>query len=797
MLSGRRGCLSDLSLVASLFVIGLVGHLWVASTLPETSRSLFGTVLAADVARAAVYGLALLLPAGLAATRLRGLSNLWGRGVILALAAAGGHALLLGEVLAVDRALPWPGLPAAVRPLLTLLYGSAILLACRKRLLKEKPGATLALGMGLGALASGGWAIAGALGTWSEIGLAILEALGISLLCALFMALVVSGDEATLARPPMRSGLLAAATAAALTPSLFAVRGWSSQGISISVMAAFLSLVAGALLVLEQPAQPRRAWWGVWAFWWAALVLPLLFTKGAEGDWVPGGLPAATGQAGLFGILFGVGVGGLLFAARPWLPRLVARPRLAARSGLAAAFGSAALALVAVLYALYGRVGVQPDTFFVVMAHQADTSFARQIKNRDARVAAVYSTLTQQALTDQANLRAYLDARGVTYRGYYLINGLEVAGNPLLRLELARRPDVARILDSPHFRPQPPLRGPLRLAEERQKKDALSWGVAFVHADQVWARWNVTGKGIIVGAMGSGVDWLHPDISAQYLGAAGQHDYTWFDPWEGTTAPVDTNGIGTHVVGTMVGANGIGVAPGARWIACRSLARDFGNPALYLDCMQFLFAPFPLRGNPFIDGDPSRGAHIVLGGWICPAWEGCDAITFPIAIQHLRDAGQLFVAGAGNDGPACGTIVTPGSAAAALTVGAVDARGVIANFSSRGPVTLDGSLRAKPDVLAPGVGIISSLPDGRYAEFNGTSMAAAHVVGLVALLWSADPALIGDIDQTVKIIAETAQAPVVPAAAASCAAGAGQPHSAYGIGVVDALAAVRLALHAP
>jgi subtilisin family serine protease len=317
----------------------------------------------------------------------------------------------------------------------------------------------------------------------------------------------------------------------------------------------------------------------------------------------------------------------------------------------------------------------------------------------------------------------------------------------------------------------------------------VSWGVAFVHADQVWARWNVTGKGIIVGAMGTGVDWLHPDISVQYLGAAGQHDYTWFDPWEGTTAPVDTNGIGTHVVGTMVGANGIGVAPGARWIACRSLARDFGNPALYLDCMQFLFAPFPLRGNPFTAGDPRRGAHIVHGGWICPAWEGCDAITFPIAIEHLRDAGQMFVAGAGNDGPACSTIVTPGSAAAALTVGAVDARGLIADFSSRG-----GSLRAKPDVVAPGVGIISSLPDARYAEFGGTSMAAAHVVGVVALLWSADPALIGDIDRTVKLITATARPTRAPA---GCAVGGSQPNSAYGYGVVDALAAVRRALDAP
>jgi subtilisin family serine protease len=210
--------------------------------------------------------------------------------------------------------------------------------------------------------------------------------------------------------------------------------------------------------------------------------------------------------------------------------------------------------------------------------------------------------------------------------------------------------------------------------------------------------------------------------------------------------------------------------------------------------MQFLFAPFPQHGNPFTDGIPARGAHIVNGGWYCPPWEGCDAITLSIAIEHLRHAGQMFVAGAGNDGPACGTIGPPGLAEAALTVGAVDRHGVIADFSGRGPVTLDGSGRAKPDVVAPGVGILSSLPDGRYAEFGGTSMAVSHVAGLVALLWSANPALIGDIPRTEQIIAETAHDVPVPNV---CGAGNGKPNNVYGFGVVDALEAVRMALDKP
>ena len=135
----------------------------------------------------------------------------------------------------------------------------------------------------------------------------------------------------------------------------------------------------------------------------------------------------------------------------------------------------------------------------------------------------------------------------------------------------------------------------------------------------------------------------------------------------------------------------------------------------------------------------------------------------------------------------------PGLAAADFTVGALNRQGGIADFSSRGPVTLDGSGRAKSDVMAPGVGVISSLPDGRYAEFGGTSMAVSHVAGIVALLWSADPALKGNIDRTEQIIEATAQKVT---ASDGCGFGVLAPNNVYGYGSVDALEAVHLALAA-
>jgi hypothetical protein len=333
----------------------------------------------------------------------------------------------------------------------------------------------------MGGLASAGWVLVGALGTLPELLLAILEALAMSLLCAVLMALVFFYSQDLPTRAPVRSGLLAGAVCAALAPSLFAVRGWSAQGSGLAIATAFYSLAAGALIVLDPLArpQPHRAWWVAWAFFFAALLPPLAFTKGAEGDWVPGGLPQAGSLAVLGGMLACIIMSVALFAARSWVARWTAHPTVPLIVCLVS------LAVNLGLYVTFGRVGLQPDTFFVVMKDQADTRFAQNIAGRDERVAAVYTTLTDHALTTQADLRAYLDAQGVAYTLYYLVNGLEVRGNPFLRRTLARRPDVVRILDSPHFHPQPPSTGRLQLAEERKKMDEASWGVAFIKADQV------------------------------------------------------------------------------------------------------------------------------------------------------------------------------------------------------------------------------------------------------------------------------------------------------------------------
>ena len=463
-------------------------------------------------------------------------------------------------------------------------------------------------------------------------------------------------------------------------------------------------------------------------------------------------------------------------------------PRLA---GAGAFVAAAALALA--LYFLGGQPGFYGEKLFVVMRDQADLSQASAIGDRTERLRFVYKTLTDRANTSQASLRATLDRFGVRYQPYYLVNGLEVDGGPLLRAYLATLPEVDRVLDSPHLRP---LSVPLEAEEGNDAPpDGPQWNITMIGADEVWNELNATGAGIVVGESDSGVQGDHPALRDAYRGRDGQNDYNWLDPWFGSNAPTDLGGHGTHTTGTIVGRGGIGVAPGAEWIGCVNLGRNLGNPAYYLDCMQFMLAPYPQRGNPLTDGDPARAAHVLNNSWGCPPIEGCDAAALGPAVRALRAAGIFVVASAGNEGPNCGSVSAPIAIYdAAFSVGAIDEGGDLASFSSRGPVGVDGSDRIKPDIVAPGVDVLSALPGGTYGENSGTSMAGPHVAGVVALMWSAQPRLIGDIDRTEQILAETARP--YEGVQTSCL-DAGVPNNAAGYGVVDAYAAVQAALALP
>ena len=126
------------------------------------------------------------------------------------------------------------------------------------------------------------------------------------------------------------------------------------------------------------------------------------------------------------------------------------------------------------------------------------------------------------------------------------------------------------------------------------------------------------------------------------------------------------------------------------------------------------------------------------------------------------------------------------------SVGAIDSSGDLTSFSSVGPVTADGSGRIKPDIVAPGQDVTSAMPGNGYASMSGTSMAGPHLAGVVALMWSANPKLIGDIDRTEQILDETAKP--YQGSLPQCPGAEDKPSTAVGFGILDAYAAVQAAL---
>ena len=234
--------------------------------------------------------------------------------------------------------------------------------------------------------------------------------------------------------------------------------------------------------------------------------------------------------------------------------------------------------------------------------------------------------------------------------------------------------------------------------------------------------------------------------------------------------------------------NQIGMAPGAKWIGCRNMDVGNGTPARYIECMEFFLAPYPINCTPN-EGDPTKAPDITSNSWLCPPSEGCSANTLQAAVEAQAAAGIMMVVAAGNAGPGCSTVEDPAAIyAASYTVGAlVTGSDTIASFSSRGPVTIDGSGRIKPDITAPGTNTRSAWNgnDNDYVSISGTSMATPHISGAMALLWCAIPSLRHQISASRDALNNAA----VHIADTTCGT-AGPPNNVYGWGRVDIAAAV-------
>jgi serine protease AprX len=268
---------------------------------------------------------------------------------------------------------------------------------------------------------------------------------------------------------------------------------------------------------------------------------------------------------------------------------------------------------------------------------------------------------------------------------------------------------------------------------------SLDKSVPLINADEVWKVKDdydklITGEGITIAILDTGVDYTHNDLKDNYL-SEGSYDFINND-----TDPMDDNGHGTHVTGIAVGKGiesknrYIGVAPNAKFYSFKILNQNGeGNFSTYYDAMMRTL-------DPNDDGDFSDKVDIVSLSFGTKEPGNPDDNLCEI-LDNIVDAGITVVAAAGNLGPNLKTITSPGCARKSICVGSTDKNDIIASTSSRGPVELNGYILDKPDIVAPGVNIKSTSKSGDYEIYSGTSMATPHVSGAAALLLQAYPQL--------------------------------------------------------
>ncbi len=420
--------------------------------------------------------------------------------------------------------------------------------------------------------------------------------------------------------------------------------------------------------------------------------------------------------------------------------------------------------------------------FWVRFDARPDMSQFKEIKDWDARGKAVFSALNDSAAASQKDIRAQLDADGVEYEAFWATNAIRInSGDESLVNSLAADSGVEGIYPTTTYEAPELVEG-----EREMAPSALEWGVEDINANDVWDTFGVHGEGIVVGNIDTGVQYDHPALVNQYRGNNGDgsftHDYNWYDA-AGTSPdePVDTNGHGSHTMGTMVGDDGgenqIGVAPGATWIAANGCCPT--DQAL-IDSGQWMLAPTKLDGS---EPDTSKRPHVINNSWGTTAPSNDP---FMEDVIEAWDAAGIFSMWAnGNSGPACNTSGAPGSRIITYSVGNYTSSHAIANSSGKG-AGQDGEI--KPNISAPGSNVRSSVPGGGYANYTGTSMAAPHAAGAVALLWSAAPGLVGDIEGTRALFDGTA----IDTDDTSCG-GTAADNNVFGEGRLDALALVEAA----
>ncbi|KAF0709451.1 Aste57867_5916 [Aphanomyces stellatus] len=353
---------------------------------------------------------------------------------------------------------------------------------------------------------------------------------------------------------------------------------------------------------------------------------------------------------------------------------------------------------------------------------EADTGL-RSLHDRSSRIAHLDSILALHAAKAQADAVALLT--GFSFESNHVGNVLFVEHAPLAVLEqVAALPHVSAIR-LPEVAHLPVLDHTTIDAAINATLAANEWGIDIIGASSVWAAGN-RGEGVVVSNIDTGVRGTHEALKGNF-----RADYGWFDPEKKSKSPNDGNGHGTHTLGSIAGANGIGVAPGAQWIACRGCTTSSCPEKTLTACAQWILCPTDTQGN---NKKCDKAPHVVSNSW---GGNKAGNAWYQSYVDAWQKAGIIPVFANGNAGPKCATVGSPGDYKNVIGVGATGSDDKLASFSSKGPTP---DARIKPDVSAPGYKVRSAwnTGDANYNTISGTSMATPHVTGAVALILSAN-----------------------------------------------------------
>ncbi len=393
--------------------------------------------------------------------------------------------------------------------------------------------------------------------------------------------------------------------------------------------------------------------------------------------------------------------------------------------------------------------GMDRSDLVVSFTEQADLSPAYRMGWQE-RGDWVYNALIQTAEKSQAEAKAYLDIQGLKYQ-------TSIAGNELyvwsssrdVATALAEMPAVAYVRGARTYYLDPIITG------QSHPEATTDWGIIDTGATQFWSAFGVQGDGIVVASIDTGVQYDHPALDQSYKCPSNPTDPScWSDPSNSCAGSVcDNVGHGTHTMGTMVGDDdpgltyNVGMAPDARWIACKGCESSSCSDAYLNACADWILAP---------GGNAANRPNVVNNSWGGPGGDN----WYQSKVQAWRASGIFPSFSAGNGSSSCSTLGSPGDYQESFDSAAHDSSRIIASFSGRGPSAFGHSPYTKPNISAPGVNICSSVPTNSWnCDYSGTSMASPHVAGAVALLWSCNPSLIGQVDQTFQALQNTADSP--------------------------------------